>query len=220
MKLVVIFLCLSVASFIGTSTGSGGTSVTMTKECVIHITFFCASASKNCNCAETCADGEKSTWQKATCDDLICTMTIFAQLYGLTLEAFLIKLGFAVAEIEAILTGDCTRIIAAFNGNLKNFLARVLYLVQYALAQLGYVLGNILTVILTTWNCKGVIPWLPSLLGDVNTILTTTTGSLTNLNCILGNVLGATGVLGLIVSILTGLLSALTGSFGGMLKGC
>ncbi|XP_066445373.1 uncharacterized protein [Eleutherodactylus coqui] len=203
MKLAVIFLCLSVASFIGTKTGSGGTSVTMTN---LVILLGCAvGCIKSCNCAEMCDDGQKLWRQIIAAEDLFHFMCCLSKTLGIPIREILEAVDCSDEEIAACVSGDVDRIIAECD-NIKELLEKILHLLEYICATINLLFLDILSDILTWLDWDDLISWC-SFHTSIDEVISTVDIPLKNLvGGVLGSVLGGHGGLGGF------------GSFGGLEK--
>ncbi|XP_066447284.1 uncharacterized protein [Eleutherodactylus coqui] len=235
MKLAVIFLSLSVANFIGTSTGQlgllsgGGGGATTGKStsvgCVDLNICICnlADVLQCCHCLKTCAADQLLVRTINAFEVSIGHLKLLARCLGKQLGDMLNGMGCTAAQITAILTGDVTKVMEVFKSIIEDLLKIVIKLTEVVCAVLKVVLKPVLGVVCGVKNLVDVIPIVKELSDTVDEALTDVSAKLISLIGDLALVAGLTtiivGVIGGLITTVQSLLGNLVGNVGSSVGG-
>ncbi|XP_066447294.1 uncharacterized protein [Eleutherodactylus coqui] len=226
MKLAVIFLCLSVASFIGTSkvlaggllnggsggllNGGGGKKGNQQDLCCL--VFFLTGCISSWNDAEKCDDGdEKSIRLLILAGQLYRLLFLICNTLGCTMEELLKSLDCSDDEIAACVSGNADSILKACRGNLTALLKKLMRVVEYIFALLNILLLDLLTDICNSWG-------LDDLLSGCSCLCTSIDEVLDIVDILLANLVG--GLVAIVFGTLLGTLSGLVGLAGLLSLAC
>ncbi|XP_066445911.1 uncharacterized protein [Eleutherodactylus coqui] len=190
MKLAVIFLSLSVANFIGTSSGGGQTSFGNSMECQTVVHSFTAVMNAYGN-AEKCDAGERPRWNQYTCECICNHMNILAKIFKTSVPILLQAAGLTLAQINLLLKGDFIGLLLLVTG-LQFLLDSIGKLTQCILAKFNVVLHVHLKKCLTIWGNEDLISKCTWILFSIDTILSTATAVI---GILLGSIVGLVGAL-------------------------
>ncbi|XP_077121993.1 uncharacterized protein LOC143776462 [Ranitomeya variabilis] len=228
MKIVVIFLCVALASFI--DTGNGNPTLTFQNINVdshVRSTYTITTKYEE---LQGYVGLEWNTQARCIVNDLIFELQCLARELGCSLQYLLQISGIPPQYCKLILAGDIDGLLRL---DIKDLLTKFLFCVEGLLAKLGYVLSDLLN---TLTGALGIVGGLPSICSglhlDLKAIISFLSGTLLGgaldivggvLQTVAGVVGVAEGVLGSVVGVVGNVVGGVVGGVvdvvGGVLGG-
>ncbi|XP_066447296.1 uncharacterized protein [Eleutherodactylus coqui] len=172
MKLAVIFLCLSVASFIGTSkeqVPDTGSTQTLTNTCCNAWVYWYGQACYYWNYAQNCPENEIPRWHTNACECCYHCLISICKMCNQTPEQMLRSWGCTTDQANAMIAVNVDLIVKHCGSTdyVVNMCGRIL---QACLAQANVCLQVHLTPCLDMLDCGHLIhdfTWLHSNVGNI-----------------------------------------------------